>query len=210
MNTKEKVANTNWIVLVLLVLIVGGLAFGIYWWQKQNIVKTENTETPVYTALPVTTNTSNTSTPTSSEVKDETADWKVLNREEYNYQFKYPADWTYIEQQISGTSRVILEFKDSNGNVVMSIESPAPGIGAEGSETVRSEEIKIQNSDKSFKKSIVKFSSTEDGSVEYYAIVHWGSETDKDSGLLTFKMKSENDSAERTLDKILSTFRFLK
>ena len=87
MNLKEDAANTNWIALVLLVLIVGGLAFGIYWWQKQTAVDMTPVElTPTPTVSPTTTITP-TATPTET---DETAGWKTYTNKEIEYRLKYP------------------------------------------------------------------------------------------------------------------------
>jgi len=39
--------------------------------------------------------------------KDETADWQVYTNKEYEYQIKYPKDWTYIE---SGRRKIFVGF----------------------------------------------------------------------------------------------------
>ena len=126
MNLKEDAANTNWIALVLLVLIVGGLAFGIYWWQKQSAVETTPVElTP--TATPITT-----TTPTETE--DETADWKTYTNESFGLSFRYPESYSTEETtDIEGAGKIggTLVFKDSSreGNPEMTLLFNPDGFG---------------------------------------------------------------------------------
>jgi hypothetical protein len=120
-------AKTKWIVLVIILLLVLAAGVGIYCWQSKYSV-------------------------------DETADWKTYTNEKYGFSLKYPTDWSYREEQEVVNADQAVSFTDAEGKETMRIvtlKKPAPDIGSEGSEIIKKEKVKIQDSDKYFTKRLL-------------------------------------------------------
>lgn len=127
MSLKEEAANTNWVALVLLVLIVGALAFGIYWWKKQSATKITPVATPIV---------SPTTTPTET---DETAGWKTYEDTTVGFLIKYPENWIYKDDY--KTENLFVAFGSDKKDL------PSPNTDASAGISIRVQE-KIKDSDR--------------------------------------------------------------
>jgi ABC-type glycerol-3-phosphate transport system permease component len=95
----QKKSDTNWIALIILLILVVVFAGGVYWYQTKSTQEAE-----VVTASPAVTNSPSvtpTSTPTSTPsttptVTDETANWKTYTNDTIAFSFKYPETWKTI------------------------------------------------------------------------------------------------------------------
>lgn len=122
MDIKEEIKKTNWIVLILLILIVLGVIEGIYWWQKNylteiasspNFITPHPTQAPKITPGPTFTPTP-TLTPKPTTSENETANWKVYKNYKYNFSIKYPQSWVYKEYE---TEKLSLVFAPNENKI---------------------------------------------------------------------------------------------
>jgi hypothetical protein len=77
------------IIAIVAIFAVGG---GYYYTQKGNFLKDDKKGNVVIDDSKI------------ASTADETKDWKTYKSEEYGFEFKYPADWTYRENNLSGGS----------------------------------------------------------------------------------------------------------
>jgi hypothetical protein len=150
MDLKKEIKRTNWILLILLILIVLGIILGIYWWQKKylteiksspNLITPHPTQVPKITSGPTFTPTQ-TLTPKPTTPENETADWKVYKNYKYNFSIKYPQSWVYKEY---GTEKLSLVFAPNENELQKTPAGNANciviSVGTTIEETQRANEI---------------------------------------------------------------------
>ncbi len=127
-NQPKPAHKTNWMVIVLLIVIVGIVGVGIYWWvldtAKINDLKYELaqkgisvTATPTATVTPTATTTV---TPTATAA-DPYAGWRTYRNDYYGFEVRYPKEWQVSNPKTSVMSTKKDEFIDQPHDGILTV-----------------------------------------------------------------------------------------
>lgn len=147
---------------------------------------------------------------TAEPAADQAPAWQTYANDEYGFEIDYPGDWVYqIMPQSSGIGTVI-RFIDSGGTYTVSIYNPVQEIGYESHELIKTEQIKIENSDKYFTKKT--FEPIKSASLNSLIIASWNNDDWKNSGEIILPYPPGNDANPNieVFNQMLSTFKFIK
>ena len=141
---------------------------------------------------------------------NETASWKTYTNEEYGFEIKYPTDWSYEEASQSLATGKTTRFINPEGIYVIEINNPIREIGYESHKLIKTDQIKIKDSDKYF---IVKtFEPIISGAFNSLIIATWDIDNWENSGeiILTYPPRNNIDPNIEIFNQILSTFKFIQ
>lgn len=109
----HKVFAAIGIILIVAITAVAGI-----WWYVDGRYSKNYNENEAYKTSTDSAEKTNTYTISSSEKKDETADWKTYSKEVLGFSIKYPNDWTFVETPFDqGVTFQTDNFVNSGGSV---------------------------------------------------------------------------------------------
>jgi len=142
--------------------------------------------------------------------------WLTYRNKEYGYTIEYPSYWDYREEIPQGQNLGIkINFSEvglnNQGKHIFTIQHPIPEIGYEPLAITKTEQIKIQNSEKYLTKQILKPKEQfKNENFNNLVLVSWNLDSWNKSGQISFPFLKDSDPNLEILDQMLSTFKFIE
>lgn len=170
-----------WVIVIVVIIIIVG---GIYFYQAEKETNYGDSE---------------------AQLKLIGATWETYTNEKFGYSFKYPQNWVF-EADPPDSSGVVggYGFYKANDIRMMSVHNPIREIGYEFLESIKTEKVKIGNTNQFFTKTTFTDKEVPNGVTVH---VTWNEDNWNKSGEIWFNF-DKRDPDENKLDEILSTFKF--